>query len=156
MMELVDIPGWSIHISISRLWAFHPKQAIGGFRGPFCAPKLGVPKIWVGEHFCMAANPLRKRITGGVCPFCPNYAMYCHLLPPGTRCQLSPDFNGCCDVVDSKWSILDSNYSWIGYISIVDSAYVSIFTVAVQFQTQCQFWISHQRGSFQLFCKMSK
>ena len=63
MMEFVDMPGRSIHVSISRLWTFHPKQVIEGFRGLFCASKLGLPNIWIGEHFCMATDPLREKIT---------------------------------------------------------------------------------------------
>ena len=66
MMESVGITGRSIHISISRLWTFHPKQVIGVFRDPFCASKLGVPKIWVGEHVCMAAVSLREKSPDGL------------------------------------------------------------------------------------------
>ena len=61
MMELVDMPGRSIIVSVSRLWTFHLECVGGGLRGPFFDPKLGVPKIWVGEHFCMRGDPVKKK-----------------------------------------------------------------------------------------------
>ena len=35
MAELVDMPGRSILVNISRLLTFNPKQVARGFRGPF-------------------------------------------------------------------------------------------------------------------------
>ena len=49
MMELVDMPGKSILLSISRLLTCHLKRVRGVFRGPFCDPTEGVPKFWFDD-----------------------------------------------------------------------------------------------------------
>ena len=60
-MELVDMPGRSTICRIRRLWTSNQKSVGGGFRGPFCASKLGVPQMWVDDLFCMRGGPLREK-----------------------------------------------------------------------------------------------
>ena len=59
MMELVDMPGRTILVSVSRLWTCHLKRVGGGFRVPFCDPTEGVLKFSFGDVFCMGGDPLR-------------------------------------------------------------------------------------------------
>ena len=60
MPELVNMPDMSPILRTCRLGTCsNPKLVDGGLRGPFCASKLGVPNIWVGEHFCMRGDPLK-------------------------------------------------------------------------------------------------
>ena len=61
MMELVDMPGRSILVSVSRLWTCHLKRVGGGFRVPFCDPTEGVLEFSFGDVFCMGDDPLRKK-----------------------------------------------------------------------------------------------
>ena len=61
MMELVDTPGRSTIFRICRLWTYNPKQAGGGFRGPFCDPTEGILKFWVGELFVWGVTHSGKK-----------------------------------------------------------------------------------------------
>ena len=60
MMELVDISGISTQFRICRMRTANSKKVEGTLNSPFCAPKLGVPTIWVGDLFCMRGGPIRK------------------------------------------------------------------------------------------------
>ena len=68
MMELVDMPGRSILVSISRLWISNPKQVAGDCRGPFCDPTEGVLKCWVDGHVYMWGGPLKKKLPYAALP----------------------------------------------------------------------------------------
>ena len=65
MMELVDVPGMSAKFRIYRMRTANFKTVEGTLDGNFCAPKLGVPKILVGDDFCMRGAPVRKKRTHG-------------------------------------------------------------------------------------------
>ena len=55
------MPGMSRICRIFRWGTSNPKQAGEGFRGRCCDPKLGVPKCWFGDLFCMRGDPLRGK-----------------------------------------------------------------------------------------------
>ena len=61
MMELVDMPGMPAKFGICRMRTANSKKVGGTLKGPFCAPKLGVPKICFGDLFCMRGGPFRKK-----------------------------------------------------------------------------------------------
>ena len=63
MMELVDMPGMSAKFRICRMRTANSKTVGGTLNGNFRAPKLGVPKIWVGDVFCMGGGALGKKST---------------------------------------------------------------------------------------------
>ena len=62
MMELVDMPGMSPICRICRLGTFNPKHAGGVFRGLFCVPTEGVPKIWFDGFSYMGGGQPRKKL----------------------------------------------------------------------------------------------
>ena len=61
MMELVDMPGVSAKFRICKMQTANFKTAGGALNGNFCAPKLGVPRIPVGDRFCMRGGALREK-----------------------------------------------------------------------------------------------
>ena len=63
MMELLDLPDMSAQFRICRMWAANSKMIGGTLNGNVCAPKLRVPKIWVGVQFCMRGAPFREKGT---------------------------------------------------------------------------------------------
>ena len=51
MLELGDIPGMSAQFRICRMRSANPKKVGGTFMGAFCAPEIGVSKIWFDDFF---------------------------------------------------------------------------------------------------------
>ena len=51
MMKVVDMLGRFPIFRISRLGTSNPKQVGGGFKGPFCALTVGVPKNDLMTYF---------------------------------------------------------------------------------------------------------
>ena len=60
MMDLVDMPGSSIHSSIFRLWTYHLKKVGGGSRDPFVLRNERYPNFGLVNFFCMRDGLPRK------------------------------------------------------------------------------------------------
>ena len=61
MLELVDMPGMSAQFRICRMRTTNSKKVGGTLNGPFCVPKLRVPKNWFDDVFCMRDGPFREK-----------------------------------------------------------------------------------------------
>ena len=63
MMELVGMPGMSAKFRICRIRTANSKTVGGTLNGNFRALKLGVPKLLVGDRFCIRGGALREKST---------------------------------------------------------------------------------------------